>query len=149
MTVVAGVAVEGPEKLLTLEQATLLLPDIESTLQEMDDLDSRQRDIKELIDDQETYWGEAVEDPTNPEYEKYLVLQSELRELAASLHDCVVRIHSLGGHLKSHELGLVDFYSVREGRTVFLCWQRGEKEIEFFHELEAGFRGRRHISSGD
>ncbi len=149
MTAVAGMEAQGPEKLLTLEQANLLLPDITSILREMDGLDSRRRDIKELIDDMETYWGMAVEDPTNPEYEKYLVLLSELEELAASLHDCSLRIHSLGGHLKSHELGLVDFCSVREGRTVFLCWQRGEEEIEYFHELEAGFKGRRPISSLD
>lgn len=142
-------AVPGPERSLTLEEANLLLPKIESILEEMDDLDSRRRDAKDLIDDLETYWGEAVDDPTNPEHEKYLVLQAELEELIASLNDCAVRVHSLGGHLKSHELGLVDFHSVREGRTVFLCWQRGEERIEFYHELDTGFKGRKQISSED
>ena len=39
--------------------------------------------------------------------------------------------------------GLVDFPALREGREVYLCWVDGEPDIEFWHDLDAGFAGRR------
>ncbi|HEX6130644.1 MAG TPA: DUF2203 domain-containing protein [Actinomycetota bacterium] len=39
--------------------------------------------------------------------------------------------------------GLVDFPSDLDGREVFLCWRTGEDDIAWYHELEAGFAGRR------
>jgi hypothetical protein len=37
----------------------------------------------------------------------------------------------------------VDFYSVRDNEVVFLCWQRGEEAIGFYHTLAGGYRSRR------
>lgn len=49
----------------------------------------------------------------------------------------------LGIELKDYSRGLIDFPSMREDRVVLLCWQLGEEEeIEYWHELEAGFIGR-------
>ena len=39
--------------------------------------------------------------------------------------------------------GLVDFPAIREGREVYLCWLEDEPDIEFWHDLDAGFPGRR------
>ena len=44
--------------------------------------------------------------------------------------------------VKSVEQGLVDFPSLRDGREVYLCWQMGEQEIGFWHEVDAGFARR-------
>ena len=41
------------------------------------------------------------------------------------------------------ERGLVDFPSLSGGREVYLCWQPGEAEIGFWHEVDTGFAGRR------
>ena len=38
--------------------------------------------------------------------------------------------------LRGHELGQVDFPSIREGREVFLCWERSETSVEYWRELE-------------
>ncbi len=134
-------------KFFSPKDANAVLPEIVIILEEMDGLEARRREVADLVEDFETYWGESVNDLKNPERDKYIVLRSELEELTSSLNDAVVRIHTLGGHLKSHELGLVDFYAIREGRTVFLCWQRGEEKIGFYHEIDAGFKGRKPISS--
>jgi hypothetical protein len=40
---------------------------------------------------------------------------------------------------------LFDFPALRQGREVYLCWKYGEKEIAFWHEVEAGFAGRQPI----
>lgn len=53
-------------------------------------------------------------------------------------------LHELGVQLKDYSRGLIDFPSLRDNRTVLLCWQLGEVEqIEWWHEIEAGFAGRK------
>lgn len=51
----------------------------------------------------------------------------------------------LGCELKDLDEGLVDFPSHRDGKLVYLCWKRGERQIEFWHDLESGFGGRQPI----
>jgi hypothetical protein len=44
--------------------------------------------------------------------------------------------------LKDIQTGLIDFRAMREGREIYLCWRLGEPEVEYWHELTAGFDGR-------
>ena len=44
--------------------------------------------------------------------------------------------------VKDLDIGLCDFLGERDGRDVWLCWQYGEKQVGFWHELDAGFAGR-------
>ena len=44
--------------------------------------------------------------------------------------------------LKDIDRGLVDFPAFIAGREVFLCWEKGEDDIEFWHDLESGYAGR-------
>ena len=54
-------------------------------------------------------------------------------------------IEQVGCVFKGFEEGLVDFYSLREDRLVFLCWRYGEERITHWHEIEAGFAGRQPV----
>jgi hypothetical protein len=49
--------------------------------------------------------------------------------------------------IKDLDRGLVDFPAIREGREVFLCWEQGEPDIEFWHDLDAGYAGREPLES--
>ncbi len=42
-------------------------------------------------------------------------------------------------------VGLVDFPSVIGDQQVFLCWRSDEKELKYYHEIDAGFTGRKLI----
>jgi hypothetical protein len=43
--------------------------------------------------------------------------------------------------------GLVDLPALVSGRPVWLCWRLGERDaIEFWHEYDAGFAGRRTLA---
>ncbi|HEX6127301.1 MAG TPA: DUF2203 domain-containing protein [Pyrinomonadaceae bacterium] len=69
-----------------------------------------------------------------PAYVKALY---EVGKLTTELND-------LGIQLKDYSRGLIDFPCMRDGRVVLLCWQIGDgDEIEWWHEIEAGFAGRR------
>jgi hypothetical protein len=53
-------------------------------------------------------------------------------------------VHTLGIQLKDYSMGLVDFPCMRNEQVVLLCWQLGEgDEIEWWHEVEAGYAGRK------
>jgi hypothetical protein len=45
--------------------------------------------------------------------------------------------------LRDLERGLIDFPTVREGEEAYLCWVDGEPEIGYWHELDAGYAGRK------
>ena len=47
--------------------------------------------------------------------------------------------------VKDLQRGLVDFPAILDGREVFLCWEQDEEDIEFWHELDAGYAGRERL----
>jgi hypothetical protein len=49
--------------------------------------------------------------------------------------------------IKDINLGLLDFPALKDGREVYLCWQYGEEDIAFWHEIEAGYAGRQSIDN--
>lgn len=61
------------------------------------------------------------------------------------LDKLVHRIQDLGVHIKDLSVGLMDFPALREEREVYLCWRFGEERVEYWHEIESGFAGRRRI----
>ncbi|MGE5446508.1 MAG: DUF2203 domain-containing protein [Ignavibacteriales bacterium] len=60
-------------------------------------------------------------------------------------YDHINSIMEMGCMLKDIDLGLIDFPSIREGREVYLCWRFGEDRVSFWHDLDAGFNGRKPI----
>jgi hypothetical protein len=44
--------------------------------------------------------------------------------------------------------GLIDFPALQDGDEVYLCWLVDEPEIGWWHELDAGFAGRRRLADG-
>jgi hypothetical protein len=67
---------------------------------------------------------------------------SELALEFKRLDGLVRQVLATGVEIKDINSGLVDFLALREGREVYLCWQYGEDEIGFWHDLDAGFAGR-------
>ena len=57
------------------------------------------------------------------------------------------RIQDMDVLIKDINLGLLDFPALKDGREVYLCWQYGEGEIAFWHEVEEGYAGRQPIDS--
>jgi hypothetical protein len=44
--------------------------------------------------------------------------------------------------IKDIERGLLDFPAIIGGEEVFLCWERDEESVEFWHDLDSGYSGR-------
>jgi hypothetical protein len=67
-----------------------------------------------------------------------------------TLEDIATGMQSLqetGVLIKDLESGLCDFPHLSAGRIVYLCWQLGEEEIRWWHEITSGFQGRQPLES--
>ncbi|HET7600326.1 MAG TPA: DUF2203 domain-containing protein [Gemmatimonadales bacterium] len=64
---------------------------------------------------------------------------------AARINGYLQELEAVGCVFKGFDAGLVDFYSLREDRLIYLCWKLGEPHITHWHELDAGFAGRQPI----
>ena len=65
--------------------------------------------------------------------------------IALQTNRLVNHLTSQGCVLKGIKQGLVDFPAMREGREVFLCWKNPESAVTHWHDLEAGFAGRKKL----
>ncbi len=59
------------------------------------------------------------------------------------LRQYVEELTEVGVDLKDYEQGLIDFPALHEGREICLCWKCGEEKIVAWHEVHAGFAGRK------
>jgi hypothetical protein len=75
-------------------------------------------------------------------------IREEHDELLEQIRVELMQIQEMGIEVKTAD-GLVDFRALLGGRTVYLCWRYGEPSVSHWHELEAGFAGRRPIEDPD
>jgi len=78
-------------------------------------------------------WGETPE---------LLTARLAVTTLAERINGYLGELSDIGCVFKGFDAGLVDFYSLREDRLIFLCWRLGEDTIGHWHEIESGFSGR-------
>jgi hypothetical protein len=85
--------------------------------------------------------------PTKDLYAEELAQsQAELDAEEQKLMSYIDELKRLGVEFKGPD-GLVDFYSIMDGREVFLCWRLGEPDVSHWHELDAGFAGRQPLTA--
>ena len=73
-------------------------------------------------------------------------LQREYDAAVERLEQLLDELSEVGVELKDYQSGLVDFIGRHEGRDVYLCWKLGEERIAWWHELNAGFAGRKSVT---
>lgn len=121
-------------RLFTVEEANALLPEIRPRIAELIAIRQRVRDRQPALariihTDYPTNGGNRAASQTVVDLERFERLINEINELGCLLKDVNV--------------GLVDFPAEINGREVYLCWQYGEDKVEWWHDVEAGYAGRR------
>ncbi len=81
----------------------------------------------------------------DPYEEELAQMERELEADSRRIMEYVDELRQLGVEAKSATDGIVDFPSIRNGRMIYLCWQLGEPEVAYWHECDAGYRGRQRI----
>ncbi len=137
------------DRTFTLEEANALVPRVIATFARTTQLVANARRIARRL----MAAGVRPErpgqlpDPASVAHDPGLAADLTLAtSLAEAALDEAKALEALGIHVRDVERGLVDFRSIIDGqRAVWLCWQLGEQEICCWHELEAGFVGRRPV----
>ena len=127
-------------RLFTLEEAERTLPLVRRVVA---DLQVEYPAWRAAVGRFELLSGSARAD--RGETEDLVAAQGEVAAHAARIHEYMAELEAVGCLFKGFDAGLVDFYSLRDDRPVFLCWHLGEERITHWHELDAGFAGRQPI----
>lgn len=123
------------QKLFTVEEANALLPRLTELLEEVA---VHREAMREKAPRMEPILRSSLSNGGGR-------VGSEYGVEAYKLYLAIERVRELGVVLKDLDMGLLDFPHEREGRVVFLCWHPPEEEVEFWHEIHAGYAGRKPI----
>jgi len=137
---------DAPVRLFTVREANDLIPRLEHLFRQIDPMLARLRELRDLIDDAEAYWGEGLVTAPAKDREAYADALSEHADLERSVQGTVDEIRALGCEPKDVARGLVDFAARVGNEVAYLCWQRGEDRLGWWHTLEAGFAGRKALT---
>ena len=115
----------------TREEARALLPQARQWLESLDasrrDLEKSEQRLQGMMQSGQDAGGETV--------------NTWVRTLA-DIRDLLGEFESRDIQVKDIERGLLDFPAIIGGREVFLCWEKDEEDIEFWHDLDTGYAGR-------
>jgi hypothetical protein len=124
------------QKHYTREEARALLPRVRQWLEQLtqlrSELEKNNRRVDGLMASGQDQGGDLVN--------KSVRLLAEMKTLFQEFQSREIFIKDL-------ERGLVDFPALIGGREVFLCWEKDDEDIEFWHDIDSGYAGREPLES--
>ncbi len=115
----------------TRTQARQLLPLVTAWLDQLQDLSGELQKLEKRM----SVPISRGEDIGGGNVNSWVRKLAEFQAILGEFHDRRIQIKDL-------DRGLIDFPALLGGREVFLCWEKGESDIEFWHDLDTGFAGR-------
>lgn len=119
------------ERHFTRAEANSLLPQLTTLL-------SRLKDAKDELTDSEAHEALSEAAPTNGGGEQ----GSRVGIAFLEVRRLIDTVEQAGIVLRDIDRGLVDFPALRDSREIYLCWELGENEVAYWHDLEGGYGGR-------
>ena len=115
----------------TREEARALLPQVRQWLDRLWHLRQQQEKLEErlggLLSPGSDLGGSTVNE--------WVRTLTELQSIVREFFQREIQVKDL-------DRGLVDFPAIVDGKEVFLCWEKGEEDIDFWHDLDGGYAGR-------
>jgi len=70
-----------------------------------------------------------------------------IKKMAEEINGFMAELEEIGCFYKdwNFTIGLVDFPAVIDNQDVMLCWKSDEDDIRFYHDMNAGYSGRKPI----
>ena len=70
-----------------------------------------------------------------------------IKKLAGEVNGFLSELEDIGCYYKDtkFQIGLVDFPAMINGEEVYLCWRSDEEDVLYYHEMDAGYLGRKLI----
>jgi hypothetical protein len=118
----------------TVDEARALLPKVRQWLSELESCQEQVQGFNDRVAALLAKGHDAGDEPVNQSIKAHARCLQILR-----------RFRAREIQVKDVQRGLVDFPALRKGREVFLCREKDEDDIEFWHDLEAGYAGRERL----
>ncbi len=134
---------QAVRKLFTVEEANQRLPLVRAIVQDIVDLFADIQNRRDCLADVVRRRGESC--PGRLYTEELEQIEDDIRRDEGRLNGFIAELHELGIEFKDPVRGLADFPAELDGRVVYLCWQLGEPDVRFWHELHSGFSGRQSL----
>jgi hypothetical protein len=128
----------------TVEEANKTLPLVRAIVT---DIVRQFQTVTELKQRLSAVVSERKRPAGDPYSEELAQSQAEMETEEEKLASYIDELQKLGVEFKGGADGLCDFLSVMDGREVYLCWRLGEPEVMHWHELNAGFAGRKPLAA--
>src|ERR1700743_2669784 len=119
------------KKHYTREEARRLLPKLRQWLNKLADLRHALQKAERRVEGLMTSGQDAGGDQVNHSVK----LLADMKVLLGEFESREIQIKDL-------DRGLIDFPALIAGREVFLCWEKSEDDVEFWHDIDSGFAGR-------
>jgi hypothetical protein len=119
------------ERHYTRDEANALLPRIKPLLLKL-------RESRDQLTDEEAHEALADAAPANGGGDAGVQVGEaflEVRRLIGALSEAAIVVRDV-------DRGLIDFPSIQDGHEVYLCWELGEDSVDFWHDLDSGYRDR-------
>ena len=142
-----GEAADPSPKTFTVAEANALLPSVKPLIEQLQGLQRSIVETNTRLDDAVTKVSAGNGYPIASLKEQITEMTTHQLQLIEAFQSALKQLESIGCLLKDLNSGLLDFYSVREGQPIFLCWKLGEEHIRFWHTLEDGYPGRQPLES--
>jgi hypothetical protein len=129
---------ESEERTFTPAEANQLIPQLEGLLK---GIKKNQLCINGLRHEIKKAGDNAMANGGSPCGPRYILTFERIIKSVETIQD-------MGVVVKDMEQGLCDFPCFFQGRMIYLCWKLGESEVQWWHEINTGFQGRRPIEKG-
>ncbi len=142
----------GGPRIFSIEEANAIVPKLQELVRQQLDLGD---EIERLVTQ---VFAKLTPRPPGPGTEVIDITvypgdSADVRKLKQQLAQHVERyrdgwseVEQLGVVVKDPRSGLLDLYGRIDDRLVWLCWQYGERGIDHYHELDAGFAERKPLA---
>lgn len=127
----------------TLAQARAALPAVGRTIREAVQAKAHYTQAEKAI--QELVQRILMRGGVQVDTESAEAWKSQLDANGKVLKAAMESIEEMGVLVKDLDVGLVDFPTLFRGEEVYLCWRMDEDDIDYWHGVHEGFRGRRPI----
>jgi len=131
-----------PSKIFTVEEANRELGVVRQLIEQLRGLQHSIFETNQQLDEAVRHLAQGNGYPLEESRKNIERLTQHQLHLIQAFQSALQQLQDTGCVLKDLTQGLVDFYAMREGTLVFLCWRMGEETIRFWHRPEDGFAGR-------
>ena len=133
---------EQPPKTFTVAEANTIIPTVRTLVNKLQQLQRSISQTNARIDELTIKVSAGNGYPIDSLKVHLEELAKRQLDLIEAFQTSLQSLHDLGCELKDLNAGLVDFYGMREGELIYLCWKAGEEQLRFWHTLDDGYAGR-------